>query len=350
MSKVLLTGAGGYIGKHVALQLLNKGYAVRASVRDLKRSQEIKDALRPHLVSGIDIESALTFVVLDLNKDAGWNEALAGIDVLMHTASPFPIASPQDENELIRPAVEGTLRAMRAAKSAGVKRVVLTSSVAAIYGIDLPAGVTEFDETMWTDVLHPVGKKAYTKSKTLAEKAAWDFVKNEASEISLTTINPVLVLGVPLDSHYGSSISIIQRVLKGKDPMLPDLRFAIVDVKDVAKMHVDCIDVKATYGQRIIASADTLSFVQIAKILKSAFPKSNTKTGKAPNFLIRILANFDADIRTILPSLGKPMLVSNKKAKSLLGISFISAQTSVEESAAFLLKNQRLTSSDSSLN
>jgi dihydroflavonol-4-reductase len=350
MSKVLLTGAGGYIGKHVALQLLNKGYAVRASVRDLKRSQEIKDALRPHLVSGIDIESALTFVVLDLNKDAGWNEALAGIDVLMHTASPFPIASPQDENELIRPAVEGTLRAMRAAKSAGVKRVVLTSSVAAIYGIDLPAGVTEFDETMWTDVLHPVGKKAYTKSKTLAEKAAWDFVKNEASEISLTTINPVLVLGVPLDSHYGSSISIVQRVLKGKDPMLPDLRFAIVDVKDVAKMHVDCIDVKATYGQRIIASADTLSFVQIAKILKSAFPKSNTKTGKAPNFLIRILANFDADIRTILPSLGKPMLVSNKKAKSLLGISFISAQTSVEESAAFLLKNQRLTSSDSSLN
>jgi dihydroflavonol-4-reductase len=340
MSKVLLTGAGGYIGKHVALQLLNKGYAVRASVRDLKRSQEIKDALRPHLVSGIDIESALTFVVLDLNKDAGWNEALAGIDVLMHTASPFPIASPQDENELIRPAVEGTLRAMRAAKSAGVKRVVLTSSVAAIYGIDLPSGVTEFDETMWTDVLHPVGKKAYTKSKTLAEKAAWDFVKNEASEISLTTINPVLVLGVPLDSNFGSSISVVERVLKGKDPMLPDLRFAIVDVKDVAKMHVDCIDIKATYGQRIVASAGTLSFVEIANI-KSAFPASNTKTGKAPNFLIKFLANFDDDIKAVLPLLGKPMLVSNKKAKSLLGISFISAQTSVEESAAFLVKNQR---------
>jgi dihydroflavonol-4-reductase len=340
MSKVLLTGAGGYIGKHVALQLLNKGYAVRASVRDLERSQEIKDALIPHLVSGIDIDSSLTFVVLDLNKDAGWNEALAGIDVLMHTASPFPIASPDDENELIRPAVEGTLRAMRAAKSAGVKRVVLTSSVAAIYGIDLPSGVTEFDETMWTDVLHPVGKKAYTKSKTLAEKAAWDFVKNEASEISLTTINPVLVLGVPLDSNFGSSISVVERVLKGKDPMLPDLRFAIVDVKDVAKMHVDCIDLKATYGQRIVASAGTLSFVEIAKIIKSAFPKSKTKTGKAPNFLIKFLANFDDDIKAVLPLLGKPMLVSNKKAKSLLGISFISTQTSVEESAAFLIQNQ----------
>lgn len=340
VKKVLLTGAGGYIGKHVALQLLNKGYAVCASLRDLKRSQEIRDAISPHLAPGIDLAKALTFVQLDLEKDSGWNEALTGIDVLMHTASPFPIASPKDENELIRPAVEGTLRALRAAKSAGVKRVVLTSSVAAIYGNDLPAGVKEFDESMWTDVSHPVGKGAYTKSKTLAEKAAWDFVKNAASEIALTTINPVLVMGVPLDTHYGSSISIVERVLKGKDPMLPDLRFAIVDVKDVAKMHVDCIDVQSTFGQRILASSQTLSFIDIAKILKSAFPGSKTKTGKAPTFLINILAKFDDDIRAVLPLLGKPMLVSNKKAKSLLGMTFLSAEGSVRESAAFLIKNE----------
>jgi dihydroflavonol-4-reductase len=186
-----------------------------------------------------------------------------------------------------------------------------------------------------------VGRVAYTKSKTLAEKAAWDFIKSEASDIALTTINPVLVMGAPLDRHYGSSISVVERVLKGKDPMLPDLRFAIVDVKDVAKMHVDCIDIKATFGERILASAQTLSFVDIAKIIKSAYPDSKTKTGKAPTFLINILAKFDGDIRAILPLLGKPMLVSNKKAKSLLGISFISAQSSVEESAAFLTKNQR---------
>jgi dihydroflavonol-4-reductase len=340
MSRVLLTGAGGYIGKHVALQLLNKGYDVRASVRDLKRSQEVKDAITPHLASGVDLEKSLTFVLLDLNKDSGWDEALAGVDVLMHTASPFPIASPKNEDEIIRPAVDGTLRALRAAKAAGVKRVVLTSSVAAIYGCDLPTGVSEFDETMWTDVTHPVGSVAYTKSKTLAEKAAWDFIKSEASDIALTTINPVLVMGAPLDRHYGSSISVVERVLKGKDPMLPDLRFGIVDVKDVAKMHVECIDVKTTFGQRILASSGTLSFVQIAEIIKSAYPESKTKTGKAPNFLIKFLANFDADIKAVLPLLGKPMLVSNKRAKSLLGMSFISAETSVKESAAFLIRNQ----------
>jgi dihydroflavonol-4-reductase len=340
MKTVLLTGAGGYIGKHVALQLLNKGYNVRASVRDLKRSGEIRDAITPHLAPEIDLQAALTFVLLDLNKDSGWDEALAGVDVLMHTASPFPIASPENEDDIIRPAVDGTLRALRAAKKAGVKRVVLTSSVAAVYGNDLPAGVSEFDETMWTDVTHPVGRVAYTKSKTLAEKAAWDFIESEASDIALTTINPVLVLGAPLDRHFGSSISVVERVLKGKDPMLPDLRFGIVDVKDVAKMHVDCIDLQSTFGERILASSQTLSFVDIAKIIKLAYPESKTKTGNAPTFLINILAKFDGDIRAVLPLLGKPMLVSNEKAQTLLGVKFISAETSVKDSAAFLIKNR----------
>ena len=143
----------------------------------MKRSEEVKAAITPHLAPGVDLQAALTFVVLDLEQDAGWDEALAGVDVLMHTASPFPIASPEDEDDIIRPAVDGTLRALRAAKVAGVKRIVLTSSVAAVYGNDLHAGVSEFDETMWTDVTHPVGRVAYTKSKTLAEKAAWDFIK-----------------------------------------------------------------------------------------------------------------------------------------------------------------------------
>jgi dihydroflavonol-4-reductase len=286
-----------------------------------------------------DLDSRLTFVELDLEKDSGWDSALKDIDVLMHTASPFPIASPKDENELIRPAVDGTLRALKAAKSAGVNRVILTSSNAAVYGCDLPAGKSEYDETMWTDVNHPIGRVAYTKSKTLAEKAAWDFIKTQAPQIELTTINPVLVLGAPLDNNFGSSISVVERIMKGKDPMLPDLRFSIVDVRDVAQMHVEAIKNDETKGERILAASQTFSFVEIAKYIKSIYPKSKIKTGKAPSALIKFLSLFDGEIKAVLPLLGKPMITSNKKAQKILGIKFIPVEVTLKESAAYLVKN-----------
>ena len=339
MTTVLLTGASGYIGKHITLQLLNQGYKVRASVRSLSKSAEVKNAVKPHLLDSSDLDSRLTFVELDLDNDLGWDAALKGIDVLMHTASPFPIASPKDENELIRPAVDGTLRALKAAKSAGVNRVILTSSNAAVYGCDLPAGKSEYDETMWTDVNHPIGRVAYTKSKTLAEKAAWDFVSSQAPQIELTTINPVLVLGAPLDNNFGSSISVVERIMKGKDPMLPDLRFSIVDVRDVAQMHVQAIKNDATKGERILAASETYSFVGIAKYIKSIYPKSRIKTGKAPSALIKFLSLFDGEIKAVLPLLGKPMITSNKKAQKLVGIKFIPVEVTLKESAAYLVKN-----------
>jgi dihydroflavonol-4-reductase len=339
MTKVLLTGASGYIGKHITLQLLNQGYEVRASVRNLSKSSEVRDAVLPHLLDSNNMDARLTFIELDLEKDAGWVDALKGIDVLMHTASPFPLISPKDENELIRPAVDGTLRALRAAKESGVKRVILTSSVAAIYGCDLPAGASAYDETMWTDVEHPVGRVAYTKSKTLAERAAWNFVKNEAPEIALTTINPVLVLGAPLDKNFGSSISLVERILLGKDPMLPDLKFSIVDVQDVAKMHVNSIKIDSSKGERILAAAGTKSFVDIAKLLKAAYPKSKVKSGKAPTFLIYFLSLFDSTIKGILPQLGKPMNVSGAKATRVLGINFTSTDVTLRESADYLIRN-----------
>ena len=339
MTTVLLTGASGYIGKHITLQLLNQGYNVRASVRNLAKSSEVINAVKPHLADSKDLDSRLSFVELDLEKDSGWDEALNGVDVLLHTASPFPLASPKDENDLIRPAVDGTLRALKAAKSAGITRVILTSSTAAVYGRELPTGASEYDETMWTDITHPVGRVAYTKSKTLAEKAAWDYIKSSAPEIALTTINPVLVLGAPLDKNFGSSISVVERILNGKDPMLPDLNFAIVDVRDVAKMHVDAIKVDATKGERILASSETKSFVGIAKLLKATYPKSKVKTAQAPTFLINILGIFDGTVRSILPQLGKPMKISGAKAKRLLAINFIPADVSIKESADYLIKN-----------
>lgn len=338
MTTVLLTGASGYIGKHIALQLLNQGYTVRASVRSLSKSAEVIDAVEPGLIEKTNLDSRLTFVELDLEKDAGWDLALRGVDVLMHTASPFPIASPKDENELIRPAVDGTLRALKAAHAAGVKRVILTSSYAAIYGCDLPAGMGAYDETLFTDVTHPVGRVAYTKSKALAEQAAWNFVKEKAPNIELTTINPVLVLGAPLDTNFGSSISVVERIMKGKDPMLPDLRFPIVDVRDVAQMHVQAITIDATKGQRILASAETFSFVEMAKLIKSLYPKSKAKTLQAPIALIKFLSLFDGEIKAVLPLLGKPMLTENQKAKKLFGMKFIPAEVAIRESAEYLVR------------
>lgn len=339
MTKVLLTGASGYIGKHIALRLLQDGYEVRASVRNKAKEAEVSSAMAAHLPKDFNLKSKLTFIELDLEKDAGWDVALKGVDVLIHSASPFPIASPKDENDLIRPAVEGTLRALRAAHATGVKRVILTSSVAAIYGNHLPAGKTEFDETMWTDVSHPIGRVPYTKSKTLAEKAAWDYIAAEAPELQLTTINPVLVAGAPLDKHYGSSVSIVERILKGKDPVLPDISFSIVDVKDVAAMHVKAIKIDASKGQRFIASAGMRTFVNIAKALKSALPHRKITTAQAPSALIRFLSLFDGEIRAVLPSLGKHIGNNSSKAQSVLGIKFITPEESLVETAKYLIDN-----------
>jgi dihydroflavonol-4-reductase len=339
MTKVLLTGSSGFIGKHITLQLLTAGYDVRASVRNNAKQEEVRAAMAVHLPSDFALDKKLSFTELDLESDAGWDDAIQGVDVLVHSASPFPIASPQDENELIRPAVEGTLRALRAAHGAGVQRVILTSSVAAIYGNDLPAGKTEFDESDWSDINHPIGRVAYTKSKTLAEKAAWDFIASTAPEIELTTINPVLVTGAPLDRHFGSSVSVVQRILSGKDPMLPDIAFNIVDVKDVASMHVKAISTDAAKGQRFIASAGSRTFLQLATALKAAFPQFKISTIQAPSILIRFLSLFDAEIRAVLPSLGKHTNVDASKAEQVLGINFAPIEESLKDSAQFLIDN-----------
>ena len=339
MTKVLLTGASGFIGKHITLRLLTDGYEVRASVRSDAKANEVREAMTAHLPAGFELAKKLSFVTLDLESDAGWADAIKGVDVLIHSASPFPIASPKDENDLLRPAVEGTLRAMKAAHAEGVKRVILTSSVAAIYGNDLPAGKTEFDETIWSDPEHPVGRVAYTKSKTLAEKAAWDYIAAEAPEIELTTVNPVLVAGTPLDKHFGASVSVVERILSGKDPVLPDLSFSIVDVKDVAAMHVKAISIDASKGKRFVASAGNRTFVQIAKTLKAAFPGRKITTTQAPSFLIRFLALFDGEIKAVLPTLGKHIGVNSTQAQKVLGIDFIPVETSIVDSAKYLIEN-----------
>lgn len=325
---VLLTGASGFVAKHCALTFLKAGYGVRGTVRKLDRATEVRQALSAHL-SPVEL-SRLSFIEADLERDTAWPEAMDGIDAVIHTASPFPIAQPKNPDDLIRPAVEGTRRVLEAAATAGVTRVILTSSSVAV--INLAENRIQ-DESDWCDPDAP-GVTAYARSKTLAERAAWDIAERRG--LRLTTINPGLVLGPPLDRDFGSSIRLVERMLAGKDPMQPNLNLVIVDVRDVAAMHLRALERPDAAGNRIIASAGTLSMAQMARILARAYPDRRIATQVAPRLLLRVLALFDAEVRSILPSLGHMSRVSNVRAISALGMSFTSPEDALLASAAFL--------------
>lgn len=335
---VLLTGASGFIAKHIALQLLEAGYTVRGSLRSMNRAGEVADAVRPHLTDPAGLDERLTFVELDLLSDEGWEEALHGVDTLVHTASPFPIGQPRDENDLIRPAVDGTLRALRAAKAAGVNRVILTSSIASVFEQDdIPDGKV-FDESDWSDVESP-SIAAYSKSKTLAERAAWDFVRDEAPGMQLTVINPGMVLGPPLDRHFGSSLGLLQRIVRSKDPAVPNIGLLCVDVRDIAAMHVRAIDTEGSIGHRHIGSAGFLWMPEIANVVAAQFPARKIVTRRAPDWLVRLLGLFDNEVKAAVPMLGRKRLVDNTRAREVLGIEFIPADEAVRAGAAYIVEN-----------
>ncbi|MES2914172.1 MAG: aldehyde reductase [Pseudomonadota bacterium] len=331
---VLLTGVSGFIAKHVALKLLNAGYNVRGTVRRLDRAAEVHAALQPYLTENA---GQLGLVQADLESDAGWAEAMGGVVALVHTASPFPIVQPKDPATVIRPAVEGTERVLKAAAAAGVTRVVLTSSSVAVLNETKPD--TLQDEADWCDTHLPT-TTPYAKSKTLAERAAWEIAK--ARGLKLTTINPGLVLGPPLDEHYGSSLGLIERMLKGKDPMMAPMGLPIVDVRDVAEMHLRALLRPETEGRRYIASAGSMAFVDMCRTLKSAYPTRRIPTREAPKALVRFLSLFDAQIRTILPKLGHLERVSNARAVSEMGMEFIAPKAALLASADWLVKHGKI--------
>ncbi len=335
MTTALVTGASGFIAKHVVLQLLQAGHDVVGTVRTPDRAQEVRDAVAPHLEP--DALGRLRFVTLDLSQDGGWDTAMDGVDVLVHTASPFPLVQPTDPDDVIRPAVDGTLRALRAAKAAGIGRIVLTSSAAAILGADTPPGRELHDETDWIDPDAP-GHTPYTRSKALAERAAWQFVSDTAPDLRLTTINPTLVVGPPLDARFGTSVSVIRRLLSGKDPMLPRWGLPLVDVRDIARMHVVAVeDPESTAGGRFIGTSGFLWMAQMAQALKDAYPDRKIATREAPDWLMRGLALVDKEIRTILPDLGVRRDASNTRARKLMGVRFLSPREAVRATAEALI-------------
>lgn len=334
MALVLLTGVSGFIAKHIALKLLNAGYDVRGTLRRMDRADEVRTALAPYLT---EHAGALTFLQADLESDAGWGDAFQGVSALFHTASPFPLSQPKDPAQVIRPAVEGTERVLKAAAAAGVTRVVLTSSTVAVLNEAKPD--TLQDEADWCDV-HLPSTTAYAKSKTLAERAAWEIAK--ARGLKLTTINPGLVVGPSLDEHYGSSLGLVERILRGKDPMMPPFGFPMVDVRDVAEMHLRALQRPETIGRRYIAASGSMAMVDMGRTLKAAYPTRRIPTHEAPQFLVRALALFDPAIRTILPKLGHLERVSNARAVSEMGMEFIAPKAALLASADWLVKHGKI--------
>lgn len=326
---VLLTGISGFIAKRIALDLLEAGHTVRGSLRTPARAEEVRAALRPHLSDPAALDR-LSFVPLDLTRDEGWAEAMAGMSALIHTASPFPMAPPRAEDDLIRPAVDGTLRALGAAAATGVHRVVLTSSVAAIEA-NPKVGRAPLTEADWSEVSHP-RTTPYFKSKLLAERAAWDFVAAHP-DMRLTTINPALVLGAPLDARFGTSLELVARVLSGKDPMQPDIGFGIVDVADVAAMHVRALDRPGTAGKRYLASGGSASMPEIARHLARRYPDRRIATRVAPVAVLRLLSLFDRSVKTALAVIGPPPVFDTSRARAELGIDFTPWETAVDRAA-----------------
>lgn len=333
---VLVTGGSGFIGAHCILQLLAAGHRVRTTVRSLDREAGVRAMLQ---TGGADPGDRLSFFAADLMSDAGWPEAASGCDYVLHVASPFPIGVPKNDGDLIVPARDGALRVLRGARDARVRRVVLTSSFAAI-GYGHPPSDRPFTEESWTD-LNGGGLTAYVKSKTIAERAAWDFIAREGGALELAVVNPVGVFGPVLGPDYSTSISIVQRLMDGAIPGCPRLAFGVVDVRDVADLHLRAMIDPAAKAERFLAIAgDFMTIQEIARVLKDRLGDraSRVPTRLLPDWLLRAASLFDSSLKQITPELGKFKNATNEKARRLLGWSPKSKEDALTATAESLLR------------
>jgi dihydroflavonol-4-reductase len=331
---VLVTGGSGFVGGHVILQLLNAGYNVRTTVRSLDKEQPLRTTLQN---AGASTEGRLSFFIADLLRDVGWDEACSGCDYVIHVAS--PLTATRNEEEVIRPAVDGVLRVLRAARDAAVKRVVFTSTCGAIY-YGHPLRSEPFDETCWTNI-DGGEMSAYVKSKALAERAAWDFMLNEGGALELAVVNPTGIFGPVLGSDYSSSLDLVKRLMNGSMPACPDLWFGVVDVRDVADLHLRAMTSPAASGERFIATqGSAISMLDIAGVLKARLGEraKGVPTRKLPSFIVRLIALFNVEMRDLVPLLGKARNATSAKAQQVLGWNPRSWEDAVTATAESLLK------------
>jgi len=324
--RVLVTGISGWIAQFCAAELLKQGYHVKGSLRSTYREEEVKKALAPFISEA----SQLSFCELDLCKDNGWNEEMKGCDYVLHVASPYVMKEPKDSNELISPAKEGTLRALKAAQKAGVKRVVLTSSVAAMCA-HMKQG--QFSESTWTD-LSSNQPNIYQRSKTIAEKAAWDFYNNQEGDhkIELVVINPGAVMGPTLSEDLdGVSLGFCAGLISGKLPGIPNVNFVMVDVRDVANHHVQAMTLPEANGKRFVsAHAQPQSFLAIAQMLnQQGYKKVPTK--KVPDFIIKFMSLFDREAKSMAKFLNLTVSCDNSQTIKLFNWNPIPIETTIAD-------------------
>ncbi|MGZ5714576.1 MAG: NAD-dependent epimerase/dehydratase family protein [Caldimonas sp.] len=327
---VLVSGGSGYIAGFLIRQLVAEGWLVHTTVRSLARESAVRQLL------GVD-DNRLKFFAADLNADAGWAEAMAGCGFVAHLASPLPSGVPKNADELIVPARDGALRALRAAKAAGVRRFVMTSSVAAVsYGRG--RGVHRFSEADWTDPDRP-GLTAYIRSKTIAERAARDWVAKEGSAMEFCTINPSVVLGPVWSRDYSSSVVIVKKLLDGSMTACPDIGFGVVDVRDVADLHVRALKAPGMAGERFIASGRFMKLREIADVLRAELGPQARKvtTRNVPDWLVRVMARFNPLARAVVGELGSVRNLDASHAKAVLGWAARPVEQSIVETARCLL-------------
>lgn len=334
MTKVLVTGATGFIASHTILALVDKGYEVRGTARSASKADALNATLSAYAGKPIEIE----LVSADLTQDEGWAEAMEGVTYLQHLASPIPNNLPKDPNELIIPAKEGALRALKAAKAAGVKRAVMTSSFASVgygWGDSRP---DVLDESHWSNPDNIKDNTAYTRSKAIAEKAAWDYIEGDGAGLELSVINPVAVLGPAMSGDVSASLELVTQPMMNKVPAFPKLTFGIVDVRDVAAAHVAAMEKPEAAGERFIVGERVLTFTEIGEVLREAYPNRKLPKGELPSWLVKMLTVVNPTLKQIVPELGKHRGFTNQKSKSVLGIDYIPAKDAILASTNSLIE------------
>ena len=335
MAKVLVTGATGFIAGHVILQLLEAGHEVRGTARSAGSATKLNQTLSQYAGKPVSIE----LVAANLEHDEGWAEAVAGMDFVQHVASPFPSGLPKDPEELIRPATDGALRVLKASRAAGVKRVVMTSSMAAIaygWGDNRPAVLTE---EHWSNPGNLKDNTAYTRSKTIAERAAWDYVNGEGKGLELSVINPAAVLGPVMSGDLSASLELLTMPLSGKIPAVPRIGFGIVDVRDVAAAQLAALTVPEAAGERFLVSQPFMWFTEVVDILRAEFPAYAKKLpkGALPDFLLKTMSLFNPTLKQLIPELGRQRQISNEKARTILGWTPRTANEAIIDGAQSLI-------------